>query len=796
MKFFFRRAFVVALVLAFSTVASSSAPVRLIYDTDMQTDCDDVAALGVLHALADRGEVEILATMVCVLNSWAAPCTDAINTFYGRPHLPLGQLKGSGVNLNSTYTKGIAENFPQDTGSAAQAADAAIAYRQILANEADQSVVILSVGYMTNLARLMNSPADAISPLTGAQLIQQKVKLWICMGGNFPNDAANGSNVNFRRDPATVIDCVAHWSGPIVFVGREIGHNMRAGARLSQTPASNPVRRAYELFFGGAVRDQHCADIAAVLYAVRGLADYWDMQSTGSVQFTGTDARFNWAATPDLAQEYLLAKMSPTIIQELLEDLMITPPGGQTRPTAAIVAPAAGQRFAENESVSITANAADANGMITKVEFFDGFKKIGERTAPPYAIQWASSSAGDHSLTIKATDDQFGTTISAPIIVRIGQSSEGNGTGLKGEYFDNIDLTNLKLTRIDQTVSFNWGTGAPDPSIGSDSFSVRWTGAVLPAHASGAQSYTFHTRTNDGVRLWVNDTLLIDDWNNGPLREKSGTISLSAGQLYAIRMEFCENTNSAEADLQWESNGIARQIIPRTQLFPETNRAPVAVGDSAVTEQELSVAIAALANDSDPDLAPTPLRLLSAQPGAAGAVAEIVGSQIIYTPPNDFLGTDTVHYVISDGQDIATASVAIEVRPWSTYESFRRKYFSGPESDDPEISGWLADPDGDGICNGIEYAQFGDPTHPDELLVAVSRRDGHLVLTYHRRKAATDLAYIPQVSSTLTSWHSGIESIQEAIVAEDAVQQTIEARDLGLPAGEFRYMRLLLTELM
>ncbi|MDA3873764.1 MAG: DUF5060 domain-containing protein [Kiritimatiellae bacterium] len=324
--------FYLALIFA---VNLHAAPVRLILDTDMQTDCDDAGALAVLHALADLGEVEILATPVGVLNPWSASCTDAINTYYGRPDIPVGQLKGtSGVNITSRFTQGIAQNFPNDT-TAASTPDALTVYRQVLADADDNSVTLLSLGYMNNLQNLLNSPADDISPLTGAELIEQKIKVWVCMGGNFPDDylmTGSSDNVNFRRDPDSVIDCVTNWPGRIEFVGREIGHAMRAGARLSQTPSANPVRRAYELYFSGSAQDRHCADIAAVLYAVRGLdfegTTYWGIEDTGSVNFTGSDAKFQWIDPPDVDnQAYITEIRDPDIIDEELEDLMIQPPG-------------------------------------------------------------------------------------------------------------------------------------------------------------------------------------------------------------------------------------------------------------------------------------------------------------------------------------------------------------------------------------------------------------------------------------------------------------------------------------
>ncbi|WP_075089665.1 hypothetical protein [Verrucomicrobium spinosum] len=118
---------------------------KIIFDTDMHTDCDDAGALGVLHALADYGECEILAMLCSTLDPWAVPTIDAINTYYGRPDVPLGTVKGKGVLRKSVYTKGVAERFPHDVKSSDAAPDALQVYRQILEAQPDQSVVLVTV---------------------------------------------------------------------------------------------------------------------------------------------------------------------------------------------------------------------------------------------------------------------------------------------------------------------------------------------------------------------------------------------------------------------------------------------------------------------------------------------------------------------------------------------------------------------------------------------------------------------------------------------------------------------------
>jgi alpha-L-fucosidase len=147
----------------------------------------------------------------------------------------------------------------------------------------------------------------------------------------------------------------------------------------------------------------------------------------------------------------------------------------------------------------------------------------------------------------------------------------GNGTGLSGEYYDNMDLTNLKVTRTDATVNFDWGTGSPDALIGVDTFSARWTGQV---QAKYTETYTFYTNSDDGIRLWVNNQQLVNNWTDHGPTENSGTISLTAGQKYDLKLEFYENGGGAVAMLSWSSASQVKEIIPQTQLYPATGPTP------------------------------------------------------------------------------------------------------------------------------------------------------------------------------------------------------------------------------
>jgi hypothetical protein len=137
--------------------------------------------------------------------------------------------------------------------------------------------------------------------------------------------------------------------------------------------------------------------------------------------------------------------------------------------------------------------------------------------------------------------------------------------GLTGDYFVGITLTGAVHTRPDRPVNFNWGIGFGDPNVGADLFSVRWTGRVTPAFS---ETYRFCANSDDGVRLWVNNVLVVDNWSDHGPAETSGTITLTAGVRYDIRMEYYEKAGSALVQLLWSSPSLPRQIIPAERLIP------------------------------------------------------------------------------------------------------------------------------------------------------------------------------------------------------------------------------------
>ncbi|MBS1563972.1 MAG: T9SS type A sorting domain-containing protein, partial [Bacteroidetes bacterium] len=167
-------------------------------------------------------------------------------------------------------------------------------------------------------------------------------------------------------------------------------------------------------------------------------------------------------------------------------------------------------------------------------------------------------------------------------------SLTGNGTGLKGEYYNSNDLSGaIVLTRTDATVSFDWAYGSPAGNINADNFSVSWSGQVQPLYS---ETYTFYTSSDDGVQLWVNGQQIINNWTDHGTTENSGTISLVAGQKYSIVMKYYEKGGGAVAKLLWSSASTPKAVVPQSQLYPATATTTTTMASTAVTVGVTAVA--------------------------------------------------------------------------------------------------------------------------------------------------------------------------------------------------------------
>ncbi|NCC60709.1 MAG: DUF1080 domain-containing protein [Verrucomicrobiae bacterium] len=328
-------AFCLAALLVWACSGSVlAAPAKIIFDTDMAEDVDDVGALALLHALADAGEAEILGCMISVPHEYVGPCIDVINTFYGRPDIPIGHVRGfqrgyptdNGQQIPSNYAQKMAETFPHSLKKSSDAEDAVALYRKILASQPDQSVQIVSVGFLTNLKNLLNSTADAVSPLNGEDLVAKKVSQWVCMGAIFPN---RGREYNVMMDTGASVRAINDWPTPIIFSGFEIGARIFTANTLKSKPETNPIRMGYEWYWGKKENiNRESWDLTTVLYAVRGAEPYWTLSEPGKCLMHATHGygENEWIPYAKGNHRYLIEKMPPAEVGKVIDELICREP--------------------------------------------------------------------------------------------------------------------------------------------------------------------------------------------------------------------------------------------------------------------------------------------------------------------------------------------------------------------------------------------------------------------------------------------------------------------------------------
>ena len=277
-----------ALALTAATAAAAE-PVRIVFDTDMGNDVDDAIALAALHAFESRGEAKILAVSITKDNHWAATYIDLLDTFYGRPGIPIGIVHGGKTPEDGPYTRVVAGKrrtggallYPRGDGAAA---DAQTVLRKTLAAQPDSSVVIVQTGFSTNLARLLDSAPDAISPLAGGDLVKRKVRLLVAMAGRFADAELEYNIVN---DVPAAQKLFAEWPTPIVVSPFELGENTKyPAARIGRDfryAADHPLADAYRAY-RTMPYDEPLWDPTAALYAVEPDAGYFSLSPEGRVR--------------------------------------------------------------------------------------------------------------------------------------------------------------------------------------------------------------------------------------------------------------------------------------------------------------------------------------------------------------------------------------------------------------------------------------------------------------------------------------------------------------------------------
>ncbi|HYJ62414.1 MAG TPA: nucleoside hydrolase [Parafilimonas sp.] len=296
----------------------------VIFDSDMGPDYDDVGAITLLHNFADEGKANILATIASTKYENVAAVFSVFNTYFNRSNIPIAVPKGEAPDLRDTqhWTDSIVKNYPHAINSNKDVPDAVALYRRILAIQPDNSVTIITVGFLTNLKNLLQSKADMFSPLTGEQLVKQKVKQLVSMGGAFPS----GSEFNINRDFPSSKYVYENWPTPVLFSGFEIGEKIKVGLPLIHNDAiqNSPVKDVFRISIPQAAEDsagRKSWDETAVLVGVLGYSIWYDVKK-GKISISDKDGSNTWINDDNGTQAYLVEKTSPEVVQKLINELI------------------------------------------------------------------------------------------------------------------------------------------------------------------------------------------------------------------------------------------------------------------------------------------------------------------------------------------------------------------------------------------------------------------------------------------------------------------------------------------
>ncbi|KAI1409004.1 nucleoside hydrolase [Hypoxylon sp. FL1857] len=265
-----------------SALADNSSIYRsksIIIDTDIFSDVDDVGSLAIANVLHNYGLVDLRGVAINTHSKYGALAASVINTYFGNGDIPIAAIRPL---TNETffdtrdfvlgeYASKIAHNWPRSLNDSSATPTPVELYRSILASSEDQSITIISLGFLNNLAALLISPSDDITPLTSLNLISAKVEELVVMGGRYPS----GREFNFAGvDPASTQHVVNNWPRdiPITYSGYELGKGILSGGRLADYALpDSPVLAAYQWYVGRCSTIRESWDPVTTLYGILGL---------------------------------------------------------------------------------------------------------------------------------------------------------------------------------------------------------------------------------------------------------------------------------------------------------------------------------------------------------------------------------------------------------------------------------------------------------------------------------------------------------------------------------------------
>jgi chitodextrinase len=348
----------------------------------------------------------------------------------------------------------------------------------------------------------------------------------------FAQDAAGNTSPTSATATITT-PALADTTKPTVPTNLKVTATNATSTALTWTASTDNVGVTRYLVFRGGVQ---IGTSATATYADSGL--------TAKTSYSYT------VAAQDAASNTSSASSAASVTTPAAADT--TPPTAPGTLTATV---------ASFNQIALTWTAATDNVGVTAYRLSRGGVQINQSSALTFTDSNLTA-ATSYTYSVVALDAAGNSSAAKTVTISTPLAAAPSGAGWAGAYFANATLSGSPIGRLDATVNFSWGSAAPMAGIPVDHFSVRWTGQLTPA-TSG--TYTFYTQTDDGARLYVNDTLLINGWAGGP-SNRSATMALTKGTAYNVRMEYYDVTGTATAQLLWSGPSVTKAAIPASVM--------------------------------------------------------------------------------------------------------------------------------------------------------------------------------------------------------------------------------------
>jgi purine nucleosidase len=299
---FFKLSLIIIVINLQGLTMINAQPVSLIIDTDIGNDIDDALAIALCHTLQSFGECNLLGITVCNDDFYSAVYASVLNSFYGRPDIPIGLVNKGVKDKDGKYLRHVSDLtgkngnllFPRKISNQNPPADSVTLLRKLLASQPDKSVVIVMIGFSTNMARLLETKSDEFSPLSGVELFKKKVNFVSAMAGDFSDEVQKHPTMknreyNIRHDIKSAKYFFENCPAEVVFNGFEIGNKMLYPYKSIEQDYNwapvHPVAEAYKVFTGKPC-DRATWDLLSVLYPVRPEDGYFTLSEKGTVKIT------------------------------------------------------------------------------------------------------------------------------------------------------------------------------------------------------------------------------------------------------------------------------------------------------------------------------------------------------------------------------------------------------------------------------------------------------------------------------------------------------------------------------